>query len=59
MKIANKKELQEIALNQFSNIEFKDPIKLYKDYTREPFSFLMNETTLPADNPSRFRKNFL
>ena len=25
----------------------------------EPFSFLVNDRTLPSDNPLRFRKNLL
>ena len=34
-------------------------MKLDKDYTKEPFSFLVNNTTLPLDNPLRSRKNLL
>ena len=34
-KIPNKRELQQIASNHSSDIEFKDFIKLYKDYTKE------------------------
>ena len=34
-------------------------MKLYKDYTKQPFSFLAKDTTLPLDNPLRFRKNLL
>ena len=34
-------------------------MKLYKDYTKEPLSFLLNDTTLPSNNPFRFRKNLL
>ena len=30
-------------------------MKLYKDYIKEPFSFLANDTTLPSDNPLRFK----
>ena len=30
MKIPNKRELQQIALNHSSNIDFKDFIKIYK-----------------------------
>ena len=59
MKMSNKKELQEIALNYSSEIKFKDFIKLYKDYTKEPYSFLVNNTTLTSDNSLRFRKNVL
>ena len=57
MKIPNKKELQQIASNHLSNIDFKDFMKLYKDYTREPYSFLVNDTTLSSHNPLSFRRN--
>ena len=57
MKIPNKRELQQIASNHSSDIEFKDFMKLYKDYTKDSFSFLVNDTTLPSDNPLRSRKN--
>ena len=59
MKISNKRELQQIASNRLSDIDFKDFMKLYKDYTKQPFSFLMNDTTLSSNNPLRFRKNLL
>ena len=57
MKIPNKKELQQIALNDSSDIGFKDFIKIYKRYTVEPYFFLVNDTTLASDNPVRFRKD--
>ena len=57
MKIPNKRELQQIASNHSSEIDFKDFKKLYKDYTKEPYSFLVNNITLSSDNPLRFRKN--
>ena len=59
MKILNKRELQQIALNHSSDIDFKDFMKIYKKYTAEPYSFLVNDTTLPSDDPFRFRKNLL
>ena len=59
MKIPNKRELQQIALNHSSDIDFKDFMNIYKNYTKEPYSFLANDTTLPSDNPLRFRKNLL
>ena len=59
LKIPNKRELQEIALNHLSDIDFKDFIKIYKKCTAEPYSFLVNDTTLPSDDPLRFRKNLL
>ena len=59
MKIPNKRELQQIALNHSSEIDFKDFIYIYKKFTKEPYSFLANDTTLPSDDPLRFRKNLL
>ena len=44
MKIQNKRELQQIALNHFSDIDFKDFIKIYKKFTAEPYSFIVNDT---------------
>ena len=46
MKILNKRELQQIALNHSSDIDFKDFMKIYKKCTKEPYSFLVNDTTL-------------
>ena len=57
IKIPNERELQQIASNHSSDIDFKDFIKLYKDDTKEPYSFLVNDTTLLSANPLRFRKN--
>ena len=59
MEIPNKRELQQIVLNHSSNIDFKDFMKMYKKYTKEPYTFLFNDTTLPSDDPLRFRKNLL
>ena len=56
MKIPNKRERQQIALNYSSDINSKDFIKICKIYTNEPYSFLVVDTTLPSDNPLRFRK---
>ena len=59
MKIPNKRELQQIALNHSSDIDFKDFMKIYKKCTTEPYSFLVNDTTLPSDYSLRFRKILL
>ena len=59
MKIPNKRELQQIALNHSSDIDFKDVLKIKKKCTAEPYSFLVNDTTLASDDPLRFRKNLL
>ena len=59
MKIPNKRELQQIVLNHLSDIDFKDFMKIYKKCTTEPYSFLINDTTLPSVDPLMFRKNLL
>ena len=59
LKNPNKRKLQQIASNHLSDIDFKNFMKLYKDYTKEPYSFLVKNTTLSSDNPLRFRKNLL
>ena len=51
MNIPNKRQLQQIASNHSPGVEFKDFMKLYKDHTKEPFSFLVKDTTLPSHNP--------
>ena len=58
MKI-NKKELQNIAINHSVDIDYKDFLKIYRKCTKEPFSSLTIDTTLPASDPLRFRKNLL
>ena len=58
MKIHNRRELQKIAINHSADIDYKDFLKIYRIYTKEPYSFLTINTTLSADNPLRFRKNF-
>ena len=59
LKIPNKRKLQQIALSHLSDIDFIDFIKTYKKFTAETYSFLVNDTTLPSDNPLKFRKNLL
>ena len=51
MKIRNKRELQQIASNHLPDIDFKDFMKVYKDYTKEPNSFLVNDTNLSSHYP--------
>ena len=59
MKISKKEDLQEIAISHSSDIDFKDFMKIYKKNVAENYSLLVNDTTLPWDNLSRFTKNFL
>ena len=50
IKISNKWELQQIAFNHSSDIDFKDFMNLYKKCTAKPYSFLVIDATLPSDN---------
>ena len=59
MKIHNRGELQQIAVNHSVDIDYKDSLKIYKNCTKEPYSFLTINTVLPADDPMRFWKNIL
>ena len=59
MKISNKIELQQIAFNHSSDIDFQDFMNLYKKCAAKPYSFLVIDTTLASDNSLRFRKNLL
>ena len=56
-KIPNKRELQQIAINHSSDINTKYFANIYRKYTAEPYSVLVNDTTLESNNPLRFRKN--
>ena len=57
MKIPNKRELQQIAINHSSDINIKDFIEIYRKCTGKPHSFLVIDTTLSSNNSLRFRKN--
>ena len=46
MKIPNKRELQQIAFNHSSDIDFQEFMNLYKKCTSKPYSFLVIDTTL-------------
>ena len=57
MKINNRKESQNMAINHSADIDYKPFMKIYRKCTREPFNFLTIDITSPASNPLRFRKN--
>ena len=59
MKIHNKGELKNNAINYSADIDYKDFMNICKKCTTEPYSFLTNDTTLPAESFLRFRKNIL
>ena len=56
MKISNRRELQNIAINHSVDINYKDLMKIYRECTKKPYNFLTIDTILPASYPQRFRK---
>ena len=57
MKINNKRELQNIAINHSADIDYQDFKNIYRECKKEPFNFLTIDNTSPASDPLRFRKN--
>ena len=60
MKIPNRQELQQIAFNHTSdiNFNFKNFRNLYKNVLQNP-PFKVCDTTLASDNSPRFRRTLL
>ena len=44
MKINNKRELQNIAINHSADIDYKDVIKIYRECTKEPYKLTIDTT---------------
>ena len=59
IKIPNKQELQQIAFNHSSDIDFKYFMSLYKKCTAKPYSFLVIDANLASDNPSSYSESLL
>ena len=55
-KLSSERELQNIAINHSADIDYKDFVNIYRDCTKEPYTFLTTDTTQPTDK--RFKKNF-
>ena len=58
MKIHHKRELQQTGINHSADNDYKEFLKIYRNCTKEPYSFFTIDTTLPADNAMRLRNNF-
>ena len=58
MKFNNNRELQNIVINHSADIDYKDFVKIYRECTKKPHSFLTIDTTLPASDSLRFKKIF-
>ena len=46
MKMNDKRELQVITINHSADINYQDFVKIYREYTKEPYSLLTIDTTL-------------
>ena len=57
MKTSSKRELQNIAINHSPDIDYNDFMKIYRECTKELYSFLAIDTTRPASDTLRFSKN--
>ena len=56
MKIGNKKELKSTAEEKLGNVDYKDILKMYNYFTKEPYSFMTIDARPTATMV--FRKNF-
>ena len=57
MKINNKRELQNVAINHSAEIDYQDFMNIYREFTKKPHNFLTIDTTLPASDSLRLRQN--
>ena len=58
MKTHSRRELQQIAIDHSADIGYKVFLRIYRNCIKAPYSFLTINTTLPANDSLRFRKNF-
>ena len=54
INIPNKQELQQTGFNHSKDIDFKEFMNVYKNYTAKSYYFLVIDATLVSDNRSRF-----
>ena len=58
MKINNKRELKNIAIDHSADFDYNKFVKIYRECTREPYSLLTIDITLPASDSLRLKKKF-
>ena len=56
MKIGSKRELKYIAEEKLGYLDYKDFLKIYNYCTKEPYSFMMIDTSPTVT--TTFKKNF-
>ena len=59
MRINNRRELKNIAFDHSADIDDEDFVKIWRECRKEPYNFLVIDTTLPASNPLISRKPLL
>ena len=59
MKIPNKPEIQQIAFNHLSDIDFKDSQKVLQKSLQKDYCKFFIDATFASVNLSRFRENIL
>ena len=55
MKINNRKDLQQIAIDHSADIDYKDFLKIYRNCTKVPYSFFIIDV---YNLTMKFRKKF-
>ena len=56
MKVDNKKGLQNITIINSADIDYKDFMQIHRECTKEPYSFLTIDRTLPSREPFKTQK---
>ena len=59
MKINNRKEFQNIAINHSTDIDYKGFAKIYRECTQKPYSFLQLILQVILENLRKFRFNLI
>ena len=54
MKVYNKRESQNIAINHSADTDYHDFMKICRKWTKEPYCFLTIDTTLRANDLLRY-----
>ena len=58
MLINNRIELQNTATDRSADIDYKDVMEIYREFTKELYSLLAIDTTLAASNPLNLQKTY-
>ena len=53
------KKIKNIAINHSADTDYNDFVRIYRECSRKPYSFLTINTTLPTSDSLKFRKNLM